>query len=440
MCYTIALPITTSGLHYTSRDRYSVFVIEVASKLMIPQSKRVVVVSQHYPPDPSTTAAILAAIAARVALQSEVIVLSGSAGSGAPGSSGRPEVIQVKNRTPDKARLVRRAMMELLFTIRIFVTMLKKLRCGDVVLAVPAPFALQYALAAACKLTGARSVLVMHDLYPDVLVVAGLLKASSLPARIMRWLNTKMFRALDAVVVIGRDTERLLLGYGGMTSSKIRFIPNWTTLAPGVRAITPENPYRHPLSARYVVGLSGNLGFTHDPLVVFGAARLLREDKNIHFLLSGWGVGFDKLKVMQGETKLPNVTIVDRVDDEQLETFLSAADVWIIPYRANVAGVSVPSRFYNLLAIGRPVILVSEANAEAALTVTEHDIGWVVEPGKVEELAKVVKRAAASADKERAKRAVEVSRRFDYETAMVEYCRLINDLAEKGWTSAERGV
>ena len=53
-----------------------------------------------------------------------------------------------------------------------------------------------------------------------------------------------------------------------------------------------------------------------------------------------------------------------------LEAFLSAADVWLIPYRRNVAGVSVPSRFYNLLAVGRPVILVSEADAEAALTVT----------------------------------------------------------------------
>ncbi|MCW5703864.1 MAG: glycosyltransferase family 4 protein, partial [Bradyrhizobium sp.] len=398
---------------------------------MIRQSRRVVVVSQHYPPDRSTTATIMAAIAERMALQSEVIVLSGSAGSGVPGSAGHPEVVQVRNRMPNKARLVRRAMVELLFTVRIFVAMLKKFRYGDVALTVPAPFTLQYAFAAACKLTGARSVLVLHDLYPDVLVAAGLLKTSSRLARVMRWLNTRTFRVLDAVVVIGRDTEKLLLGHAGMTSSKIRFIPNWTTLAPGVRAITPENPYRCSLSARYVVGLSGNLGFTHDPLVVFEAARLLREDNGIHFLLSGWGVGFDKLKVMQRETKLPNVTIVDRVDDEQLETFLSAADAWIIPYRANAAGASVPSRFYNLLAIGRPVILVSEADAEAALTITEHDIGWVVEPGKAEELAKVVKRAAASVDVERAKRAVEISRRFDYETAMTKYCRLVDDLAEK---------
>jgi putative colanic acid biosynthesis glycosyltransferase WcaI len=96
------------------------------------------------------------------------------------------------------------------------------------------------------------------------------------------------------------------------------------------------------------------------------------------------------LKAIQAEAKLPNVTLVERVEDDELEIFLSTADVWIIPYRKNVAGVSVPSRFYNLLAMGRPVILVSEADAEAALTVSEHDVGWVVEPGKANELAETV--------------------------------------------------
>ena len=393
---------------------------------MMQKSGKVVVVSQHYPPDPSTTAAIMAAISERVAQEAEVLVLSGTAGSAA---AGKPQVVEVRNWMPGKAALLKRALAELLFAIRMFAALLVKLRRGDVALTVPAPFMLPYAFAAAAKLKGARSVLIMHDLYPDVLIMAGLLKPHSLPAKAMRGLNALMFRALDAVVVIGRDTEKLLLRYGGMTSDKIRFIPNWATLARGVRAVDPDNPYRRPLSARFVVGLSGNLGFTHDPVIVFEAARLLRGSRDIHFLLSGWGVGFDQLKAMQAEAKLPNVTLVDRVEDDQLETFLSAADVWIIPYRQNVAGVSVPSRFYNLLAIGRPVILVSEADAEAALTVTEHDVGWVVEPGRADELAKTISRAAGAEDPQRAERAAEIAGRFDFEVAMTGYCSLIRELS-----------
>ncbi|WOH53958.1 glycosyltransferase family 4 protein [Bradyrhizobium sp. sBnM-33] len=395
------------------------------------KSGKVVVVSQHYPPDPSTTAAIMAAISDRVAQEADVLVLSGTAGSAISAQAGKPEVVEVKNWMPGKGALGKRAVAELLFTVRMFFVLLGKLRRGDVTLTVPAPFMLPYAFAAAAKLKGARSALIVHDLYPDVLVMAGLLKPQSMVAKAMRVLNGPMFRTLDAVVIIGRDTEKLLLRYRGMTSDKIRFIPNWATLARGVRAIDPDNPYRRSLSARFVVGLSGNLGFTHDPVIVFEAARLLRDDNDIHFLLSGWGIGFDQLKAMQAEAKLPNVTLVDRVEDEQLEAFLSAADVWIIPYRRNVAGVSVPSRFYNLLAIGRPVVLVSEADAEAALTVIEHDVGWVVEPGNADELAKAVSRAAGADDPQRAERAAEISRGFDFEIAMAEYCGLIRELARK---------
>jgi colanic acid biosynthesis glycosyl transferase WcaI len=398
---------------------------------MMQQSGKVVVVSQHYPPDPSTTAAIMAAIGEYVAREADVLVLSGTAGSAAKAAGGKPQVVEVGNWMPGKAALLKRALAELLFTIRMFAALLAKLRRGDVALTVPAPFMLPYAFAAAAKLKGARSVLIMHDLYPDVLIMAGLLKPDSLPASAMRGLNALMFRVLDAVVVIGRDTEKLLLRYGGMTSDKIRFIPNWATLARGVRAVDPDNPYRRPLSARFVVGLSGNLGFTHDPVIVFEAARLLRDDEDVHFLLSGWGVGFDQLRQMQAEAKLSNVTLVDRVEDDQLETFLSAADVWIIPYRRNVAGVSVPSRFYNLLAIGRPVILVSEADAEAALTVTEHDVGWVVEPGRTDELAKTISRAAGAEDPQRAERAAEIAGRFDFEVAMTGYCSLIRELSHQ---------
>jgi glycosyltransferase involved in cell wall biosynthesis len=403
--------------------------VQAASKAIMQKPGKVVVVSQHYPPDPSTTAAIVAAISERVAEEAEVLVLSGTAGSAT--ASGEVPIVEIRNWMPGKAALLKRALAELLFTARTFVAMLARLRRGDVTLTVPAPFMLPYAFAAAARFRGARSVLIMHDLYPDVLIMAGLLKPESLLARAMHALNAPMFRALDAVVVIGRDTEKLLLRYRGMTSDKIRFIPNWATLTPGVRAIAADNPYRRALSARYVVGLSGNLGFTHDPVIVFEAARLLRNNGDIHFLLSGWGIGFDQLKAMQAEARLPNVTLVDRVEDAQLETFLSAADAWIIPYRKNVAGVSVPSRFYNLLAIGRPVILVSEVDAEAALTVTEHDVGWVVTPGRADELADTVRRAASSHDPQRAERATEISRRFDFSTAMDSYAGLIRELLTK---------
>jgi colanic acid biosynthesis glycosyl transferase WcaI len=297
-----------------------------------------------------------------------------------------------------------------------------------VVFTVTAPFTLPYAVAAAARLKRARSVLIMHDLYPEVLVMAGLLRPNSVFTKLIRGANSLMFRALNAVVTIGRDTEAHLLLYKGMTREKIRFIPNWATLAPGVRPVRADNRYR-PAHARFVVGLSGNLGFTHDPVTVLDAAvRLLKDDPGIHFLLSGWGIGFEQLKALQSETSLPNVTVLERVPEKNLEEFLAAADVWLIPYRPNVAGVSVPSRFYNLLAVGRPVIIISEPGAEVALTLKEHALGWVVTPGRPDELAKIISDASFSSDTALAGRAAEVATHFSFARAMASYSELTGKL------------
>jgi colanic acid biosynthesis glycosyl transferase WcaI len=393
---------------------------------------KVVIVSQHYPPDPSTTAAIMSTIAEHLAADHQVLVLSGTpdASNGEAMQSARPAVLQIRNRLPAKAALVKRAAAELSFTVRAFWALLWKLQRGDVVLTVPAPFVLPYAVAVAAQLKRANSVLIMHDLYPEVLVMAGLLNPVSIVTKVIRGANALMFRTLSAVVTIGRDTEQLLLNYGTLTRDKIRFIPNWTTLNPGVRPIQPDNPYRCLHAAHFVVGLSGNLGFTHDPVIVFEAARILRDDRHIHFMLSGWGVGFERLKQLQTEENLPNVTLVERVEDKNLEQLLSAADVWIIPYRRNAAGVSVPSRFYNLLAVGRPLILISEPEAEAAITVRENNLGWVVAPDMPNELSNKIRIASAFADVSMAQRAVATARSFSLDRAMMSYAGLIDELLE----------
>ncbi|OKO75268.1 glycosyltransferase family 4 protein [Bradyrhizobium sp. AS23.2] len=391
---------------------------------------KIVVASQHYPPDPSTTAAIMAEIACRLAENHEVVVLSGSPGA-LPDSQtgpGRPRVVAIKNRMAGKAALVRRGVSELLFVARTFFALMRELRRADVVLTVTAPFMLPYAVAAAARLKGARSALIMHDLFPDVLVMAGLLKPGSIVTRAMRAANSLMFRALNAVITIGRDAEGPLLSYSGMTRNKIRFIPNWATLVPAPRPLTSDNPFRRALSARFVVGLSGNLGFTHDPEIVFEAARLLKDEADIHFLLSGWGIGFERLKQLQAAANLSNVSFVARVEDAELEAFLASANLWIIPYRKDVAGVSVPSRFYNLLAVGRPVVLVSEPEAEAALTVVENGLGWVVTPGRADRLAEAIRAASRADAAAMAERAVKAASRFDRTVAMNAYAGLIDEL------------
>jgi colanic acid biosynthesis glycosyl transferase WcaI len=400
--------------------RYFVLKMTTMQKL-----RKILIASQYYVPDPSTTGVYMAAIAEGLAVDTQVVVLSGSPNSMAnPGANQKtPTVIEIQNWTPQKDALIRRAIAISLLALRMFLAALMRARRNDVVFCVTTPFTLPYAVILAAKLRGAATALLIYDLYPEALVRAELIKPRSLTARLIRFANTILFRSLDAIITIGRDVEPLLLAYKGVTPEKINFIPNWTLLPSGYRELTPDNRFRAGRHSQLIVGLSGNLGFTHSPRTVFEAARLLKQDKDIHLILSGWGIGWKQLCDLQSADKLDNITLLEPVPQAALVQFLSSVDVWIIPYRRNIAGVSVPSRLYNLLAVGRAIIVAAESRSEAAMVIREEDIGWVVPPEDPRQLADAIRLAASDREAtiRKGHRAAEAAKKYSPDAAMARY-------------------
>ena len=406
-----------------------------AGSSRIPRNGKVLLVTQHFAPFPSTTSTYMTDIAKALALDNQVIVLSGTPNSGSklPWTPGEPAVIEIRSWWPGKSALFSRSLAAVLFAVQVFFAVMKYSRREDAVLCVTTPFTSPYAVSLAARLRKFSAALIIYDFYPDSLVMAGFLGPTSVLAEMLRSANGQMFGWLDAVITIGRDMNSMLMAYPRMTADKISFIPNWATLPVRYREITPANPYRQRCPGRFLVAMSGNAGFTHDPESVFEAARILQDNADIHFLFSGEGVGWTKLKARQAGSPLANVTLVERVPDAELDGFLSAADVWVIPYRKNNTGVSVPSRIYNLLAVGRPVIICSEPDAEAALLVRENDLGWVVQPENPAAIAEAVRLAASPAGKTLAKgrRAAEIAPHYTRETALNSYRALISRLLDR---------
>lgn len=390
---------------------------------------KVIIATQFYPPDTSTTAIYLGKIADALARDEHVVVVSSTPGSGsrATDTPGDPAVIEIKSWNPRKAELLQRAAAACLLAVRMFFSVFQRARSGDLVFCVTTPFTLPYAAILAAKLRGATSVLLIYDLYPEALVAAGITAPASTTATCMKFANGLIFRTCDAIITIGRDVAPLLLRYSGLRREKIHFIPNWTLIPVGYRNISQANPFRHDKQAKLIVGLSGNLGFTHSPRTVFDAARLLAPNEDIHFLLSGWGVGWGELVELQRSENLANVTLIEPVPESELVGFLSAADLWVIPYRRNTSGVSVPSRFYNLLAVGRPVIVAAEAGSEAAQLAQEENVGWVVKPEDAAQLARTIRQAALDrvGTMEKGQRAAKLAEKYDESTALAQYREIV---------------
>ncbi|BBO11199.1 hypothetical protein XI00_08990 [Bradyrhizobium sp. CCBAU 21359] len=392
-----------------------------------------ILATEYYPPDPSTTAIYLGAIANAIALDMHTVVLSGTYGSAKQNSgSDTPDVVEIANWRPPKQALVRRLIASSALAIRLFWGVYRRATPGDVVMSVTSPFTLPYAITLAARLRGARTALLIYDLYPEALMAAGLARPTSLVTRLLRMANGWLFRSLDAIFVIGRDVPPLLLRYQHVLADTIHFVPNWTLLPIGFREPNDASDFRNPFSASFIVGLCGNLGFTHAPRTVFEAARLLQHERHIHFVLSGWGMGWNELKALHASENLKNVTLLDPVPEEQLAEFLAMADVWIIPYRRNVAGVSIPSRLYNLLAVGRAVIVGTEPNSEAGLAVAEEDIGWVVPPEDPINLAQAISAAASDRAEtlERGRKAAVVALKYSQQSSTQRYRDIVQRLRE----------
>ncbi len=136
---------------------------------------------------------------------------------------------------------------------------------------------------------------------------------------------------------------------------------------------------------------------------------------------------------MQAASPLPNVTLIERVPGSELESFLSAGDIWIVPYRRNNTGVSVPSRIYNIFAVGRPIVICSESDAEAAILLKEENIGWVTPPEDPEALAQIIQLAAtdAAGTEQKGQRAAQVASRYTRQVALNAYRDLMNRLLER---------
>ena len=270
-------------------------------------------------------------------------------------------------------------------------------RHGDVVLVVTNPPLLPFMATLAARLRGARVILLIHDVYPEVFVATGFARPGSLLVRTVARLTRWLYRRVDQIIVLGRDMKALVERKLEGAAQRVVIIPNWGDVVRVRPQPRDANPVLAELGLRdnFVIQFLGNIGRTHGVEMLIDAARLLAADSRVHFLFVGWGGRRAWLEETVAREQLGNVTVRPGCSDADLPDFLNAADVAVIPFLPGMSGVSVPSRLYNVLAAGKPVLAVADPDSELARVVLEEGVGWVVAPG---DLAGLVEAIAAATD------------------------------------------
>jgi colanic acid biosynthesis glycosyl transferase WcaI len=372
------------------------------------KNQRVWVVSELYSPELTSTGFFLTGIAEELAVDYDVSVLCGQPSYWARGvrAPGREILngVDVKRcwaTTLDKNKLPFKIINLITISLSIFLTALFRFRRGDIVIVVTNPPLLPYFTAIACRVRRARFVLLVHDVYPEILVRLGILKPRSISILFLDCASRWLYNIAHRILVLGRDMrdtvshklssgrERVVIATNWANSEVIVFQPRCNN-----RLLDTLN-----LNDKFVIQFWGNMGRPHCIEDLVDAAQLLAHDPEFHFLLIGWGTRKAWAVSEKHARRLENMTIIDPLPREESCNMQNACDVAINTLSSGMTGISVPSRTYNVMAAGRPLLAVCDDDSELAAVVKEEEIGWVVPPGRPDLIASVLREAKANLDR-----------------------------------------
>jgi colanic acid biosynthesis glycosyl transferase WcaI len=141
---------------------------------------------------------------------------------------------------------------------------------------------------------------------------------------------------------------------------------------------------------KFVILYGGNIGLAQGLDVFVDAARLLRENPDIHFIMVGSGVEKDNLESLARDYGLTNLEFIGHQPKDQVLAYFSAADILFAHLKAAPHRVgTVPEKILAYMACGRPVLLAAQEGA-AADVVREHACGVAIPPDDPEALAQAI--------------------------------------------------
>lgn len=245
-------------------------------------------------------------------------------------------------------------------TIQVLFLLLFKYRKFEIFYITVPPFAYLLSL-----ILPNRFSILVFDVYPDILKIYHI-KTRSLIYRVWQNWNRKIFKRAYRLYTIGDGMAHLLEQY--VERERVRVIPLWTGLAGAVRVPRAKNPWlkKLGLEKKFIVQYSGNIGYTHNVEVLIELADKMRNNRDCHFLIIGRGEKATRISRLIHHYTLPNCTMLPFQPDDLLLYSLAAADIGVVMLDETVANVSLPSKIYNLQAVGTPILGISPPETELA--------------------------------------------------------------------------
>ncbi len=223
-----------------------------------------------------------------------------------------------------------------------------------------------------------KYIVLMHDVFPENLVTGGYIRKWSLVYKITRKVFELCRKVPDQIIVIGRDMKDLLLETFPLSrAGDITIIPNWAD----VETVRPdpllfnEAVKQYGLEGKLIILFAGNHGVLQN-LKDFLEVLKKVNNPSLHFVFAGGGSEKPVLEAFAKEMDLSNTTFLPAFPRKELNRMQNSCHIGLVSLKDSFYGVGVPSKSYNILGAGKPILFIGNKETEIAQFVEESDTGW----------------------------------------------------------------
>ena len=270
---------------------------------------------------------------------------------------------------------------------------LGRVRKGDVLFLRLPPLQLGVTGIIAGKLRKAKVILNVQDIHPDLSIESGLLRNPRIIRMALRF-EKWIYDGVPRILVISEGFKKNLVDKG-VDEAKIKILPNWVD-TDFLKPLDRDNPWArgHGLDGRFVVMYSGTISISSIRTLetILDSARLLADDPEVLFVIVGEGLKrkelLDKARCLQ----LDNVLFLPFQPYADLPSLLASSDVLLVPLDKEKSLLSVPSKLYNFMAAGRPIMGLAHSDSEVRALIEQTGCGVCLSPQDTEGIVSAVRR------------------------------------------------
>lgn len=235
-------------------------------------------------------------------------------------------------------------------------------------------------------------VLEIRDLWPESIVTVGAMKRG-LAIRMIEKIEAFAYRKADLVVSV---TDGFVPHIRARRpKGPIAVIKNGVDLARFAGDPAAANAFRaaHGLTGKFVASYVGTHGMAHGLETVIAAAERLRGRDDIAILMVGGGAEREAIKALRDARGLTNIVMLDQLPKEMMPAVWGASDAALVLLkRVDTFKTVIPSKIFEAMALGVPMILGVEGEAKTLLD--EAGAGIAITPEDDAELAAAIERLA----------------------------------------------